>query len=35
MPGRRLNGDETFSGNFFTLAPGTLETRTVVTYPVK
>ena len=35
MPGRRLNGDETFSGNFFTLGPDALEMRRVVTYPVK
>jgi len=33
IPGRRLNGDETFSGNFFTLASDTLELRRVVTYP--
>jgi hypothetical protein len=35
MPGRRLNGDETFSSNFFALAPDTLEMRRVVTYPVR
>ncbi len=33
MAGRRLNGDETFSANFFTLAPDTLEMRRVTTYP--
>ena len=33
LPGRRLNGDETFSSNFMTLAPDRLEMRKVVTYP--
>ena len=32
VPGRRLNGDETFSGNFFALAQDALETRKVLTY---
>ena len=35
IPGRRLNGDETFSSNLFALAPDTLEMRRVVTYSDK
>ena len=32
--GRRLNGDETFSGNLFTLDVNQLEVRKVMTYAV-
>ncbi len=35
IAGRRLNGDETFSANFFALSPNTLEMRRVMTYPVQ
>ena len=34
-PGRRLNGDETFSGNLFTLDVDRLEVRKVTTYIVQ
>jgi len=32
LPGRRMNGDETFSGNLFTLDANQLEVRKVATY---